>query len=69
MGEEYKLHLMAWDRICSPIQQGGLEVRHLVPFNLALLGKRLWRIGLEESHLWRRVVIAKYRVEGGGLDL
>jgi hypothetical protein len=30
---------VAWDRICSPIQQGVLGVRQLIPFNLALLGK------------------------------
>jgi hypothetical protein len=41
MGEEHKLHLVAWDRVCSPIQQGGLEVRHLIPFNLTLLDKWL----------------------------
>ena len=57
---------MAWDRICSLIQQGGLGVRQLIPFNLALLGKWLWRFGLEESHLWRRVVVAKYGGVRGG---
>jgi hypothetical protein len=65
MGEEHKFHLVAWDRICSPIHQGGLGVRQLTPFNLALLGKWLWRFGLEESHLWRRVVAAKYGVGRG----
>jgi hypothetical protein len=66
IGEAHKFHLVAWDRVCSPIQQGGLGVRHLVPINCALLGKWLWRFGLEESHLWRRVVVAKYGVERGG---
>jgi exonuclease III len=66
MGEEHKIHLVAWDKICSPKQQGGLGVRKLIPFNLALLGKWLWRFGSEESHLWRRVVAAKYGVDRGG---
>jgi hypothetical protein len=57
---------VAWDRVCSPIHQGGLGVRHLIPFNRALLGKWLWRFGLEESHLWRWVVVAKYGVGRGG---
>ena len=66
MEEEHKFHLVAWDRICALIQQGGLGVRQIIPFNLALLGKWLWRFGLEESHLWRRVMAAKYGVGRGG---
>uniref|UniRef100_A0A2N9FC99 Reverse transcriptase domain-containing protein n=1 Tax=Fagus sylvatica TaxID=28930 RepID=A0A2N9FC99_FAGSY len=65
-GEDPKLHLVAWERVCSPIQQGGLGVRHLIPFNRALLGKWLWQFGLEESHLWRLVVAAKYGEGRGG---
>jgi hypothetical protein len=34
--------------------------------NRALLGKWLWRFGREENHLWRRVIVAKYGIEGGG---
>uniref|UniRef100_A0A2N9HB87 Reverse transcriptase domain-containing protein n=1 Tax=Fagus sylvatica TaxID=28930 RepID=A0A2N9HB87_FAGSY len=45
---------------------GGLGIRKLIPFNLALLGKWLWRFGSEESHLWRHVVAAKYGVDRGG---
>uniref|UniRef100_A0A2N9EK12 UDENN domain-containing protein n=1 Tax=Fagus sylvatica TaxID=28930 RepID=A0A2N9EK12_FAGSY len=40
--------------------------RHLILFNRALLGKWLWRFGLEEEHLWRWVLVAKYGVERGG---
>ena len=66
IGENHKFHLVAWDRVCSPIQQGGLGVKHLVLFNQALLGKWLWCFGMEEMHLWRRVVVAKYGVGRGG---
>jgi hypothetical protein len=52
--------------VCSPLQFGGLGVRPLIPFNRALLGKWLWRFGMEEHHLWRRVLVAKYGVERGG---
>uniref|UniRef100_A0A2N9G1G0 Reverse transcriptase domain-containing protein n=1 Tax=Fagus sylvatica TaxID=28930 RepID=A0A2N9G1G0_FAGSY len=45
---------------------GGLGVRHLIPFNRALLGKWLWRFGMEESQLWRLVVVANYGVGRGG---
>jgi len=35
-------------------------------FNKALLGKWLWRFGVEETRLWRRVVALKFREEWGG---
>jgi hypothetical protein len=43
MGEETKLHLVSWSKICEPIQHGGLGVKDLQQFNKALLGKWLWR--------------------------
>ena len=59
-------HLVNWDTVCSPINYGGLGVRKIVTFNKALLGKWLWRFGMEESHLWRRVIATKYGVNEGG---
>uniref|UniRef100_A0A2N9GN59 Reverse transcriptase domain-containing protein n=1 Tax=Fagus sylvatica TaxID=28930 RepID=A0A2N9GN59_FAGSY len=66
MGEEFKHHLVGWDKVCTPKEKGGLGVRSLTLFNKALLGKWLWRFGLEEHHLWRRVLVAKYGVDFGG---
>lgn len=43
LGEESKLHLVSWDKICWPYQNGGLAVRKLKFFNEALLFKWLWR--------------------------
>ena len=52
-----------------PIANGGLGIRKLTTFNKALLGKWLWRFGIEENMLWRRVVALKYGEElGGGGD-
>ena len=35
-------------------------------FNSALLGKWLWRYGLETNALWRRVIEGKYGNDWGG---
>ena len=37
--ECFKYPLMAWEKVCFPLEQGDLEIRKLVPFNQALLGK------------------------------
>jgi hypothetical protein len=65
MGNDFKHHLVGWDKVCVTKVKGGLGVWSLVLFNKALLGKWLWRFGLEEDHLWRRVLVAKYGVELG----
>ena len=47
-------------RCVLPIAKGGLGIRKLTTFNKALLGKWLWRFGIEENRLWRRVVALKF---------
>ncbi|GMP84150.1 hypothetical protein CsSME_00037782 [Camellia sinensis var. sinensis] len=47
---------------------GGLGIRSFVLFNLALLGKWLWRFGVERERLWRTVVEVKYGLRWGGLE-
>ena len=57
---------MKWSKVCKPMQVGGLGIRRLRSFNSALLGKWLWRYGLETNALWRRVIEVKYRNVWGG---
>ncbi|XP_028067083.1 uncharacterized protein LOC114269911 [Camellia sinensis] len=64
-GEGAHYHLLSWDQICLPKESGGLGVRRLVLFNLALLGKWLWRFVVEKEQLWRRVVVAKFGMGRG----
>uniref|UniRef100_A0A2N9GH27 Reverse transcriptase domain-containing protein n=1 Tax=Fagus sylvatica TaxID=28930 RepID=A0A2N9GH27_FAGSY len=66
MGDGMKYHLVRWDQVCSPLDCEGLGVKNLTLFNKALLGKWLWRFGVEVNHLWRRVIVAKYGMEWGG---
>ena len=61
-----KTHLLEWDKVCMPIANGGLGIRKLTTFNKALLGKWLWRFGIEENRLWRRVLALKFGEEWGG---
>ena len=58
-----KTHLLSWDKVRLPIANGGLGIRKLTTFNKALLGKWLWRFGIEENRLWRRVVALKFGEE------
>ena len=60
-----KLHLVGWDKVCAHSKNGGLGVRKLTTFNKALLGKWLWRFGIKETRLWRRIVALKFGKEWG----
>ena len=61
----FKYPLVAWEKVCLPIELGGLGIRSVLSFNQVLLGKWLWRYGHEVTHLWRRVISTKYG-EGQG---
>ena len=64
IGDGHKIHLVNWSKVCRPVKNGGLGIRCLRRFNFALLAKWLWRYGLENDALWRRVTGAvKYRIE------
>ena len=39
VGDDIKAPLVNWNKVCTPIAQGGLGVRDLVSFNKAMLGK------------------------------
>ena len=64
--DSVKFPLVKWDQICRPYSQGGLAIKNIRQFNAALLGKWLWRFGVERDALWRRVIMEKYgSMEGG----
>jgi len=48
---------------------GGLGVRRLGEFNLALLGKWCWKMVVDREGLWFRVLTARYVGLGGGFSL
>uniref|UniRef100_A0A2N9IC54 Reverse transcriptase domain-containing protein n=1 Tax=Fagus sylvatica TaxID=28930 RepID=A0A2N9IC54_FAGSY len=66
LGEDFKYHLVSWDRVCTPLSYGGLGIRKLLLYNQALLGKWIWRYAREKEALWRKIVDLKYGGLWGG---
>lgn len=64
-----KITWIKWETVCLRKEDGGLGVRRLMEFNLALLGKWWWRILQERGNLWYRVLCARYGEEGAALLL
>jgi len=58
--EGRKIAWVRWEHICRTKEDGGLGVKDLDKFNIALLGKWKWRLGKEEPGLWKDIVLSKY---------
>ncbi|GJR33682.1 putative RNA-directed DNA polymerase, eukaryota, reverse transcriptase zinc-binding domain protein [Tanacetum coccineum] len=54
--EERKIAWIAWDKVISPLNQGGLGIGSLKISNQSLLAKWWWRFLNEENALWRKVI-------------
>ncbi|CAL0333597.1 unnamed protein product [Lupinus luteus] len=54
-----------WELVCRTKEGGGLGVKNLSLFNLALLGKWRWRALFEREALWVHVLRSKYGEEVG----
>jgi hypothetical protein len=66
--EDYrKIFRVTWKSICLQQEYGGLGVKQLREFNLALVGKWCRRLLVDKEGLWFRVLVARYGVEGGRL--
>jgi len=71
-GEDHrKIFWIGWSSVCLQKEFGGLGVRQLNEFNLALLGKWCWRVLVDRGCFWYRVLVARYgevsgRLEDGG---
>ncbi|GKV31852.1 hypothetical protein SLEP1_g40514 [Rubroshorea leprosula] len=65
VGEGRKIAWVAWERVCCEKKEGGLGVKNLRWFNMALLGKWWGRLIGGDKGLWSRVLLEKYGGEGG----
>lgn len=54
------IHWKAWDKLCLPKGRGGLGFRDIEGFNLALLGKQLWRMITHLKSILARVFKGRY---------
>lgn len=54
------MHWVNWQTMCKSKRDGGLCFRDLRAFNLALLGKQIWRLIENPNSLLSRVLKAKY---------
>ncbi|KAA3479799.1 reverse transcriptase [Gossypium australe] len=57
-------NMMAGDRLCYPKRMGGIGFRDMHLFNLALLGRQVWRLINFNDTLCFKVLSAKYFPEG-----
>lgn len=64
--DKRKYHLVAWKELKKLIPIGGLGIQSSVEMDVALQVKWLWRFMNEEGALWRRIIVAKFGVEGNG---
>ena len=60
-GQETRgMHWKSWESLCRPKASGGLGFKDLEAYNLALLGKQLWRMIKNPKSLMCRVFKSRY---------
>ena len=58
--EQKRIAWIKWDQVCMPKEKGGLGIKDIRIFNLALLGKWKWNYMQEKGEIWSRVLDSKY---------
>ena len=58
--DQNKIAWIRWESVCLPKEKGGLGIKDVNNFNLALLGKWGWNLMQHNGELWARIVEFKY---------
>ncbi|PKA64058.1 Putative ribonuclease H protein [Apostasia shenzhenica] len=62
------IHWSKWHEVCLPKNDGGLGFKSLNSFNLALLGKQVWRLSQNQNSLSFLVLRSRYFPSGNFLE-
>ena len=57
--DKKKYHLVKWETVCMPKEQGGLGILDLELMNISLISKWLWKL-FNEDGLWQQILTSKY---------
>ena len=68
-GEGKRDHLISWNQVCKPWEEGALGFKRISLRNKALLGKWLWGLPRESMTLWHKVILSFYRSHLNGWDI
>lgn len=55
-----KIHLIAWDNLCKPKENGGLGLRSMSKSNISFMAKMGWKLLTEPESLWASVLRGKF---------
>ncbi|GJT05143.1 putative RNA-directed DNA polymerase, eukaryota, reverse transcriptase zinc-binding domain protein [Tanacetum coccineum] len=64
-----KIAWIAWDKVISPLKDGGLDIGSLRVSNLSLLAKWWWRFLCETSSIWASIIKSIHGQHGGLQDI
>jgi hypothetical protein len=62
METKKRMALIAWDKVCKPVEKGGLGLRKVSEMNDFLMAKLLWRLFKDKGE-WKEIWTNKYNWE------
>ena len=63
-GGKRKGALVAWEKVCFPKRQGGLNIKDSGIWNEASVGKLIWQLAVNKESMWVKRIHGIYNKEG-----